>query len=83
MCVLSPEIDHSGVWVPVKGAIMLLWVKNDDSLNRRVHRDGGELADLQTAMAGKRLNPAEIRSNDSVNGMSSCLRLSVGSQCQT
>lgn len=76
---MSPEMDHSGGWVPFKEANIILWVRNDNSLNGRGHGDSGTL-DHQTAMAGEKQNPAEIRNNKCLNGMSFILRLSVGSQ---
>lgn len=72
-------MDHSGGWVPFKEANFILWVRNDDSLNWRGHGDGGML-DHQTAMAGEKRNPAEIRNNKCLNGMSFSLRFSVDSQ---
>lgn len=72
-------MDYSGGLVPFKEANIILWVRNDDSLNWRGHGNSGTL-DQQTAMAGEKHNPAEIRNNKSLNGMSFSLRLSVGSQ---
>lgn len=69
-------MDHSGVRVPFKEANIILWVRNDDSLNWRGHGDSGTL-DHQTTVAGGKHNPAEIRNNKCLNGMSFSLRLSM------